>query len=129
MREVLGDFSGGAEEETITHLHDGGFVDDPDLVFANICGVLEGVSQYTFGGSAGDKLDRLYDTVDDYVFDTTVFTLGVFSDQDCVYVIVGCFVSSDTLARSHVGEEIERPSQRQVEGDVTFANRCCKRSF
>ena len=43
-REVLGDILGDVEEETVRHLHNGGLVDDADLLAANGLGVLEGVA-------------------------------------------------------------------------------------
>lgn len=56
------------------------------------------------------------------MFDTTVFTLGVFSDQDGVDVVVGSLVTLDGDTRSNVGEQGECPSQCQVEGDVTLSD-------
>ena len=41
--ELLGDLVGDAQEETVAHLHDGGFVHDADLLAADGLGVLESV--------------------------------------------------------------------------------------
>ena len=120
--ELLGQLAGGAEEETIRHLHDGGLVHSADLLPANIAGVLEGVSQNALRGFTGDELDALHYTVNHNVLDARVFSLGVFSNQDGVDVIVGRLVASDGSAWSDVGEEVEGTAQRQVEGDVTLAD-------
>ena len=56
------------------------------------------------------------------MFDTTVFTLGVFTDQNRVDVVVGSLVALDRDTRSNVGEQRECPSQSQVERDVTLSD-------
>ena len=105
--EVLGDIAGGVEEETVGHLHDGGLVDDADLLAADLLGVLEGESQDTLAGLPGDQLDALDDTVDDDVLDARVFTLGVLANQDGVNVVVCGLVAGDGPAWPQVGEEVE----------------------
>lgn len=121
-------------------------MDGGDLVSAVFGSVVEGVSGDSFRSLVGDQLDRLDDTVDDLhsrskvksihelplaaescthlVLNTTVFTLGVFTDQDGVDVVVSGLVTLNRDTRSNVGEEGECPSQSQVEGDVTLSD--CK---
>lgn len=120
--EVLGHLLGDLEEQTVRQLHDGGFVDDADLLATNRLGVLEGESEDALAGLAGDELDALDDAIDDDVLDARVFTLGVLSDQDGVDVIVGGLVASDRAAGSQVGEEVEGSSEGEVEGDMALAN-------
>lgn len=120
--EVLGNLLGGLEEETVGHLHDGGLVNDADLLAADGLGVLEGESQDTLAGLLGDELDALDNSVDDDVLDARVLALGVLSDQDGVNAVVGGLEAGDGSARSQVGEQVEGSSQGQVEGDVALAN-------
>ena len=105
--EVLGDIAGGVEEETVGHLHDGGLVDDADLLAADLLGVLEGESQDTLAGLPGDQLDALDDTINHDVLDARVFTLGVLANQDGVNVVVCGLVAGDGPAWPQVGEEVE----------------------
>jgi hypothetical protein len=120
--ELLGDLAGGAQEEPVGHLHDGGLVHGADLLPANVAGVLEGVSQDALRGLAGDELDALHDTIDHNVLNTRVFSLSVLSDQDRVHVVVGCLIAGNRPAGTDVGEEIEGSAERQVEGNVTLAD-------
>lgn len=117
-----GDALGGAKEEAVRELHDGGLVDDADLVAANLLGVLEGEAEDALRGLAGDELNGLDDAVNDLVLDTRVLALGVLSDQDSVDVIVGGLVASDRSAGTEVGKEVEGSSKGQVERDVALAN-------
>jgi hypothetical protein len=119
---LLGKVVCGAEEETIGHLHDGGLVDGANLVAANLLGVLEGKAQDALRSLAGDELDGLDDAVDNNVLNARVFSLGVFTDEDGVDVVVGGFVALDGLARTDVGEEVEGTTESQVEGNVTLAD-------
>lgn len=119
---LLGDLAAEVEEEAVGHLHDGGLVDDADLGLADVLGVLEGEAEHALAGLAGDELDRLDDAVDDDVLDAGVLALGVLTDEDGVDVVVGGLVSLDALAGTHVGEEVEGPSEGEVERDVTLAD-------
>ena len=56
------------------------------------------------------------------MFDTRVFTLRVFTDQNSVDVVVWCLETLDRDTRTNVGKKIERPTECQVEGDMTLAD-------
>jgi hypothetical protein len=127
--ELLGDLTGGAEEKTVGHLHDGGLVHSADLLPANVASVLESVSQNTLGGLAGDELDALHNAVNNNVLDAGVLSLGVLTDQDGVDIVVGCLVASDRSAWSDVGEEVEGTAESQVERDVALSDGCCERAL
>jgi hypothetical protein len=129
VRELLGDLAAKAEEETVGHLHDGGLVHDADLGLADVESVLEGVTEHALTGLAGDQLDRLNHTVHNNVLDAGVFALGVLTDEHGVDVVVGGLVSLDALAGTHVGEQVEGPSEGQVEGDVTLADGSSERAL
>lgn len=120
--ELLGDLLGDLEEETVRHLHDGGLVNDADLLAANGAGMLEGESQDALTGSAGDELDTLNNTVDNHVLNARVLALGVLTDQDGINIIVGGLVSSDRPAGAEVGEKVEGAAEGKVEGDVALAD-------
>lgn len=119
---LLGQLTGGAQEQTIRHLHDGGLVDSADLLPANVAGVLEGVTQDALRGLTGDELDALDDAIDDDVLDAGVLALGVLADQDGVDVVVGGLEALDGPAGTDVGEEVEGTAERQVERDVALAD-------
>ena len=97
-------------------------MDGADLLAADAVGVLEGISQHALRGLAGDELDALHNAVDDDVLDAGVFALGVLADQDGVDAVVGGLEADNRLAGPYVGEEVECAAQRQVEGDVAFAD-------
>ena len=120
--ELLGDTLGNAEEETVGHLHNGGLVDNANLLAANGLGVLESVTQDTLAGLAGDELDALNDTINNDVLNAGVFTLGVLTDQHGVNIVIGGLVALDGAARTKVGEEVECPAKGQVQGNVALAN-------
>lgn len=120
--EVLGDVTGGVQEETVGHLHDGGLVHNADLLLVDGLSVLEGEAENALGGLLGDELDALDDTVDNDVLDTRVFTLSVLTDQDSVDTVVGGLVAGDGAARTDVGEQVESTAQSQVQGNVTLTN-------
>lgn len=120
--EVLGDLAGDVEEETVGHLHDGGLVDDADLLAADRLGVLEGVTEDALAGLAGDELDALDDAVNNDVLDARVLALGVLADEDSVNTVVGGLVASNGAAGAQVGEEVESATESQVEGDMALAD-------
>ena len=121
--EFLGDVAGKVEEETVGHLHDGGLVDHTDLLLVDRAGVLEGETKNPLRSLPCDKLDALHHTIDNNVLNTRIFTLGVLTDQDRVDVVVGGLVAGNRAAGTHVGEEVECPTESKVEGDVTLSDR------
>lgn len=120
--EVLRNVTGGVQEQTVGHLHDGGLVHDADLLLVDRLGVLEGEAQNALGGLLGDELDALDNTIDNDVLNTGVFTLGVLTDQDSVDTVVGGFVAGNGAARTDIGEKVESTAQSKVKGDVTLTN-------
>lgn len=120
--EVLGDITGDVEEETVGEFHDGGLVDDADLLEANGLGVLEGEAENALTGLAGDELDALDDTVDDDVLNARVFALSVLTDENSVDTFVWGLEAGDGAARSEVGKEVEGTTESQVERDVSLTD-------
>jgi hypothetical protein len=104
-------------------------VHNADLLAANLLGVLEGVAEDALRSLASDELDRLHNTVHDNVLNSGVFTLGVLTDQDNVDIVVWGLVTSNALAGTEVGEEVERSAESQVEGDVALADGCSERTL
>jgi hypothetical protein len=97
-------------------------VDNEDVWLVDGFSVFESVSNDFLGGWLGDQLDGLDDTWDNGMFDTGVFTFGVFSDQDGVDILVWGVVTGDGLTWTDVGEQVEGSSQGQVHGGVTFTD-------
>ena len=128
-REIAGDLACRTEEEAVAHLHDRGFVHRAHLSLADVLGVLEGESEDPLRGALGDELDALHDAIDDYVLDTRVFAFGVLADEHRVDVVVWGFEASDGFAGAHVGEQVERAAEGEVEGDVTFTDGCLNTSL
>jgi hypothetical protein len=62
----------------------------------------------------GDKLDALYDTLNDNVLNARVFSLGVFTNEDCVNVVVGGLISRNGAAWTDIGEEVEGTAEREI---------------
>lgn len=56
------------------------------------------------------------------MFDTRVLAFSVLTNENSVDIVVRSLEAVDGDARSYVGEEEERSSQCQVEGDVTLPN-------
>lgn len=125
--ELLGDLAGGVQEETVGHLHDGGLVDNADLLLVDGLRVLEGETEDTLGSLLGNELDALDDAVNDDVLNAGIFTLGVLTDENGVDVVVGGLVASNGLAGTQVGEKVESTTESQVQGNVTLANRGLKK--
>jgi hypothetical protein len=105
--EFLGDLTTDIQEETISQLHDVGLVDSSDTIAADGLSIGEGITGHTFGSFLGDQLDGLDHTIDNFVFDTRVFTFGVFTDQDSVNVFVRGLVTSNGATGTDVGVEVE----------------------
>lgn len=127
--EVLGDIARSAQEEPVGHLHDGGLVHSAHLVPANVPRILEGISQNALRGRASDELDALHNTIDHDMLNTRVFSLGVLTNQNSVHVVVRGLVAGNRSAGPHVGEEVEGPAERQVERDMTLADRSREGAF
>lgn len=123
IRELLGNVAGKVQEKTVGHLHDTGLVHHADLLLVDGASVLEGETENPLGRLACDKLDALHHTIDNDVFDTRVFTLGVLTDQDGVNVVVGGLVACDRPAGTHVGKEVEGSTKSKVKRHVTLAYR------
>lgn len=58
------------------------------------------------------------------MLDARVFTFGIFTNQDCVNIVIRGFVTGDGFAWSDVGEEVEGTAKSKIEGNVTFSYRC-----
>lgn len=126
-REVLGDLLAHAKEQTVAHLHDSGLVDDADLLAADLLGMLESETQDTLAGLASDELDALNNTIDDNVLNSRVLSLGVFTDQDRVDVVVRGLEARDGAAWPEVGKKVEGTAESQVQGNVALADRGLER--
>jgi hypothetical protein len=59
------------------------------------------------------------------MLDTRVFTLGIFTNQNSVNIIIRGLVTLDGNTRSDISEQVERSTKSQIEGDVTLSN--CKK--
>ena len=95
-----------------------------NFALANVFRILEGEPQYSFRGLLGDELYGLNNAVNDEMFNTAVFSLGVLSDKNGVNIIVWGFITGNGFTRTDVGEKIECSAQGKVEGDMAFANWC-----
>ncbi|KAH3668331.1 hypothetical protein OGAPHI_002085 [Ogataea philodendri] len=62
-------------------------------------------------------------------YSKAILTLGVFSDQHGVHVLIRSFVTLHTLAWSDVGEKRKSSSQGQIHRLVTFSNRSSQWTF
>jgi hypothetical protein len=126
---LLSDLSASLEEHAVGHLHNSGLVDGGDPVSAADLGVVEGVSGDSLRRLVGNELDRLDDSGNELVLNTTVLSLGVLSDEDGVNVVVGRLESLNGGARSYVGEQVEGSSEGEVERDVSLSDGGGERSL
>lgn len=104
------------------YLHDVGLMHRRNPLPSLALRIVEGISCDTLTRIPSDELNTLYDTIDDFVFDSRVLSFGVLADEDGVHVVVWSFEAFDGQARADVCEEVEGTPQCQVEGYVTFAN-------
>lgn len=118
LRKLLSDL----QEQTVTLLHDSSLVHNPNLLLANSIRILESILQNPLASIPSNQLDTLDDTVNDMMFDAGVLALGVFTDENGIYTVVGSLVADDGLAGTDVGEEVECTTESKVEGNVTLAD-------
>lgn len=70
----------------------------------------------------GAHLEVLDDARDDLVLDARVLALRVLADRHNVHVRVLGREALDALARAHVGKEVQRLAERQVQRPVSLAD-------
>jgi hypothetical protein len=80
LGEVLGDITSSGNEKSVGHLHDGGLVDNTDVMLSDALGVLESETEDTLGCLTGNELDGLDNSLDNLVLDSGVLSLGVLTD-------------------------------------------------
>lgn len=98
-----------------------------NLLPANRFRMLERKPKNPLASILGDQLNALDNTFDDDVLDAGVLSLGIFTDQDGVDVVVGGLVAGNRPTRTNVGEEVEGTAESQVEGDVALTDGCLNR--
>jgi hypothetical protein len=76
-----------------------------DSLTTYISGILECISQNFLASPFGNELNTLYHTRDDNVFNSTVFTFCVFTDEDSVDIGIGGFISLNGTTRTDIGKE------------------------
>jgi hypothetical protein len=104
-------------------------VNGSDAVTANLLGIGESITSNTLRSLLGDQLDGLNNTINDFVLDTRVFTLSVFTDKDSIDILVRGLVANNGAARTNIGIEVEGTTQSQVERNVTLTNGGGKRTL
>lgn len=97
----------GPAEETVGQLHDVGLVDASDLLAVVGQGEGEGELGDALRLEAGDDLEGLDDARNALVLQAAVFTLGVLSDNDQIYVLVARVVTRDVLDQADGGVDVE----------------------
>ena len=102
--------------------HDVGLVDGSNALTAVRLGIVERVSRNAFGGIPSDELNGLDDTVNNLVLDTGVLSLSVLTYENGVNVVVGSLEALDGDTWPDIGEEVESPTECQVEGDMALAD-------
>lgn len=122
VRVFLSHILGGAQEETVRHLHDGGLVDNADPRLVDALGILETELQHTLRCRPGDELDRLDNAIDNLVLNSGIFTLGVLTDKDGVDVVVRGLEAGNRAAGADVGEEVEGTAESKVKGNVALSD-------
>ena len=85
--------------------------------------VLEGVAGDPLGRRAGDDLDALGGILADHVLDAGVEVLGVLADDDQVDVVVAEVEALHRAGRAHVGVQVERLAERDVDAPEPATDR------
>lgn len=104
---LLCDALAGVEEETVTELHDVGLVDTGDLLAVVLDGKVESETGNALGLGTGGDLERLYDTGVGLVLETRVLSLGVFTDDGKVDVLVAGGETWEGLADNNRRVDVE----------------------
>lgn len=56
------------------------------------------------------------------MLNTRVLSLGVFTNEDCVDIVVGSLIALDGDARADVREQLESSAKGQVERNMALSN-------
>ena len=86
----------------------------PHLLLSSFFGILKGESQYTLGCGSGYEFNTLYDSIDNYMFNTGILTLSILADKNGVDVVVRSLVAGDGFAWAHIGKEVESSSESKI---------------
>lgn len=104
-----------SQEQTIAKLHDVGFVDGSHLLPV----VLDGVVEREFGNSQRLGLSDHFQTLDDsghgLVLEGRVFSLGLFTNDDSVDILMASVDSRQAGNVDNVGVQVELIAQLHVE--------------
>lgn len=119
LREILGESVEGTTEETVGQLHDVGLVDAGNLLAVVGEGEAEGELGNALRLGAGDDLERLDDAGHALVLETTVFTLGVLTDNAEIDILVAGLEAGDVLDQGDGGVDVELLTEGDVERRVT----------
>jgi hypothetical protein len=71
----------------------------------NISRILKRIPQNLLARPLRDKFDTLHNPGNDNMLNATVLAFGVFTDEDCVDIVIGSLVPFDTATGTHVCEE------------------------
>ena len=97
-------------------------MNDSDSISTNFPGILKRKSQNLLTCRSGNQFDALHHTRDNNMFNPTILSFSVFSNQDRINVCVGGFIARDGATGTDVSEEGECSSESQVEGDMSFSD-------
>lgn len=123
-------------------VHDRCFVNSSNVIASVVACILECIASYSFRCIVGDELDGLYDASDNlyhpksrsveqrtqttyFVLNARVLSLGIFTNQNRIHIIVRCLEAFNRPTRPDVGEKVKGSSKSQVERDVSLSNWCC----
>ncbi len=82
-------------------------MDSSDLLSTGQVGEFEGIFSDSSGGFFGDDLDAFNDTRVNFMFDVTVFSFSVFSDNDDINLLVSGGDARKGSSVSHIGIEVQ----------------------
>ena len=91
--------------------HDCGLMNNGNSFSSNVLRILKRISQNFLAGSFCNKFDALHDTRYNNMLNSTVFSLRVFTDENCVNICIRSFVADDRTTRTHVRKEGKCPSE------------------
>src|SRR4029078_12144553 len=115
--------------ETITHLHDVGFVNGVDLLAIEVASVLERELRDLGRRLLRDDLQTLHNAGNDFMFDADVLTFGVLAHQDEINTRIARGNARQIFDRTKVRIKLVLFGQHLVDAGEAAAYRRRDRAF
>src|SRR5215469_11819895 len=85
--------------------------------------MLKGEAEDALRGRPSDKLDALNNTIYHNVFNSRVLPFSIFTDQNCINIVVWSLVAGNGVTRTNVGKKVKGSTECQIKRNMPFSNR------